>query len=73
MFVSNNFNLVTLRYLTCFSSSHQWGFSTSVFVFVHDFDTKGANTLITVACNCDFRSLLNALIDGITDAPYLTQ
>ena len=69
MFVSNNLNLVTLRYLTCCSSSHHWGFSTFVFVFVHDFDTKGAIALITVACNCDFLSLLNAFIDGITEAP----
>jgi len=73
IFMSNNVNLVTLRYLTCCSSSHQWGFSTFVFVSVHDFDTKGAITLITVACNCDFRSLLNAFIDGIINAPYLTQ
>ena len=74
MFVPNNLNLVALRYFTCCSSSHQcFFFFTFVFVFVHDFATGGVITLITVACNCDFRSLLNAFVDGITDAPYLTQ
>ena len=73
MFVSNNLNLVTLRYCTCCSSSHQWVFVTFVFVLIHDFDTKGAITLMTVVCNCDFLSLLDAFIDGITDTPYLMQ